>query len=129
MTSVPCERRQPPDDKGFVPNAPDAPPQTSAAHDSRLFVIHRHNAAVPNASSFSASHGLRPNCLVINTVQCRKAAPSQSAAYRFPVLIHVDHPAVRGDLALLPQTYAAEISAGFWRFNASTNILLLVSVP
>ncbi len=103
MTSVPCSRHQQPGDKGFVPDAPDAPLATSAAHDPRLFVIHRHNAAVANASSFFASHGLRPNCLVIRTVQCRKAAPSQSAAYRFPVSIHVDHPAVRGDLALLPQ--------------------------
>ncbi len=40
MRRFPVQRRQKPDDKGFVPDALMRYRQTGAAHDSRLFVIH-----------------------------------------------------------------------------------------
>ncbi len=104
MTSVPCATASETGDKGFAPDAPDAPTADRRGADPRLFVIHRHNAAVAQCQKFSASHGLRPNCLVIRYSSMPKVAPSQSAAYRFPVSDPHRSPAVRGDLALLPQT-------------------------
>ena len=79
--------------------------QTSAAHDSRLFVIHRHNAAVAQRQQFFrqpwVTTELFGHQIQFNAVKPRRLNLPLTV---FQYLIHVDHPAVRGDLALLPQT-------------------------
>ncbi len=79
--------------------------QTGAAHDSRLFVIHRHNAAVAQSQQFFCQPRITTELfghqIQFNAVKPRRL--NQPLAV-FQNLIHVDHPTVRGDLALLPQT-------------------------
>ena len=78
--------------------------QTSAAHDPRLFVIHRHNAAVAQCQQFFRQPRITTKLLghqiQFNAVKPRRLNQPLTV---FQYLIHVDHPAVRGDLALLPQ--------------------------
>ena len=79
--------------------------QTGAAHDPRLFVIHRHNAAVAQCQKFFRQPRITAKLLghqiQFNAVKSRRLNQPLTV---FQYLIHIDHPAVRGDLALLPQT-------------------------